>query len=196
MPPSDDQRLDDSPRDATVTSPAAHVKAAPPAPAPSRPSEPALPPAPAAAKPKPMRGSLVPPSPATARRAVAGLFLALLSLAGLLGLSGYRHGIYVVLYAMLAGAAALWFSVTALTRARRERTARPRGVVTATVIAAIGILLSGALLAVFVVLGKQLSTYGQCLAGANTISAQQACKDQFSRAVDHEIPVLRSGAHR
>lgn len=125
------------------------------------------------------------------QRAIAALFLALLSLGGLLGLTDLSRGIYMVLYALLAGALALWLALTAISRAHRGRTARPRGSVTAAVIAAIGIAVSGLMLAVFAVLGKQLSSYSQCLSGANTIAAEQACQDHFTHAVSHEIAVLR-----
>jgi hypothetical protein len=123
----------------------------------------------------------------TQQRAVASLFLAMLSLAGLLGLNNLSRGIYVVLYALLAGAVALWLAVTSVKHARRERTARPRGSVTAIVIAALGITISGLLLLAFAVFGPQLSAYGQCLSGANTISTQQSCQTQFTHAVSHQL---------
>ncbi len=133
-----------------------------------------------------------PPAPAVQQRAVAALFLALLSLAGLLGLNDLSRGIYVVLYALLAGGLALWLAITAINRARRERTARPRGSVTATVIAGVGITLSAIMLVAFIVLARQLSAYSHCLAGANTISSQQSCQSHFSHAVAREISVLRT----
>jgi hypothetical protein len=181
MSPSDDQRSEDPSADAAIASPDA-------------PDTPALPPG-TAAHPgaRAARGSLVPPTPAGARRAAAGLFLALLSLAGLLGLNNLRHGVYVVLYGLLAGAVGLWFAVTSLTAARRDKTARPRGAVAATVIAGVGIVLGMVMLAAFAVLGKQLSSYGQCLSGANTIASHQACQTQFSKAVDHRLASLRPG---
>jgi hypothetical protein len=136
-----------------------------------------------------------PPDLATQHRTIAGMVLALISLAGLLGLSFPARGIYVVLYALAAGILALWLTVSALRRARRNRTARPRGSRTAVLIACAGVALSASALVVFVMMGKQLSAYGQCLSGANTIEAQQSCRDQFNQAVDHEISVLRSGGH-
>ncbi len=136
-----------------------------------------------------------PPDLATRHRTIAGTVLALISLAGLLGLSFPTRGIYVVVYALVAGCIALWLAASALRRARKNRTARPRGSRTAVVIACVGVALSATALLVFVAMGKQLSAYGECLSGANTIEAQQSCRDQFNQAVNHELTVLRSG-HR
>jgi hypothetical protein len=119
--------------------------------------------------------------------------IAILSLAGMLSLSDLSRGVYLVSYALLAGVIAFWLAVSAIVRARRDTTARPRGAVTATVIACLGIALSGVMLVAFVVLSKQLSTYSNCLAGASTVSSQQACQDQFTHAVSKKISALRAG---
>jgi len=132
-----------------------------------------------------------PPDPALQHRATAALFVALLSLAGFLGFNVQVHrGILIVIYALLAGGTALWLALTAMRRARHSHTARPRGSVAATAIAGIGISLAAAMLLAFGLFGRQLSGYGQCLSGANTISAQQACYRQFSHALNQEISVL------
>ncbi|HCU91976.1 MAG TPA: hypothetical protein DHU96_04275 [Actinobacteria bacterium] len=143
------------------------------------------------------RVPLPPADPALQHRSVAALFVAMLSLAGLLGFNFNLHrAILIVVYALLAGAMALWLSLSAITRARRNRTARPRGSVAATVIAGVGIGLSAAMLLAFAVFGKQLTAYGQCLSGAGTISAQQSCYSQFSHTLSHQISGLGSGSHR
>jgi hypothetical protein len=134
----------------------------------------------------------VPAEPAAQQRAVAGLLVALLSLTGVLALSDPQRGVYLVAYALLAGVVAMWLAVSSLARARRGRTARPRGSAAATVIAGIGILLSSALLLAFIVLGRQMSMYGQCLSEAGTTTAQQSCQVQFTHAVNREISSLRA----
>ena len=134
----------------------------------------------------------VPAEPAAQRRAVAGLLVALLSLTGVLALGDPRRGVYLVAYALLAGLVAMWLAVTSLVRARRGRTARPYGSAAATGIAAIGLLLSSALLLAFIVLGRQMSQYGQCLSEAGTTAAQQSCQVQFTHAVNREIASLRA----
>lgn len=178
MPPTDDQRVEDASAEAAIASADAPDTTGPP---------------PGGLERQPARGSLVPPTPEAVHRATAGLFLALLSLAGLLGLSNFRHGIYVVLYGLLAGAVGLWFAVTAMTSARRRKTARPRGAVAAVVISGLGILMGAVMLAGFAVFGKQLSAYSNCLSGANTIASRQACQHQFTQAVNNRISSISSG---
>jgi hypothetical protein len=136
--------------------------------------------------------AMVPAEPAAQRRAVAGLLVALLSLTSVLALGDPQRGIYLVAYALLAGVVAMWLAVTSLARARRGRTARPHGSAAATAIAGIGILLSAILLLGFIVFGRQMSEYGQCLSEAGTTAAQQSCQVQFTHAVNREISSLRA----
>jgi hypothetical protein len=139
---------------------------------------------PAAIPARPKARSLPPADAATRQRAVAALFLALLSLFGLLGLNNLQRGIPIAAFALVAGALAVWLGSTSISRARRGGTMSPRSSVTAIAIGAIGVLLSGLLLVGFAAFGKQVATYTQCLSGANTIAAQQACKDQLVHAVE------------
>jgi hypothetical protein len=139
---------------------------------------------PAAIPARPKARSLPPAGAATRQRAVAALFLALLSLFGLLGLNNLQRGIPIAAFALVAGALAVWLGSTSISRARRGGTMSPRASVTAIAIGAIGVLLSGLLLVGFAAFGKQVATYTQCLSGANTIAAQQACKDQLVHAVE------------
>jgi hypothetical protein len=141
----------------------------------------------------PRRGKPPPPAEQTTqRRALAALLVALLSLTGVLALGAPQRGVWLAGYALLAGVVAMWLAVTAQVRARQGRTARPRGSAAATVIAGAGILLSVVLLLAFVMLGRQMSAYGRCLSEAGTSTAQQACRDQFTRAVNNEIARLRT----
>jgi hypothetical protein len=121
--------------------------------------------------------------PANQQRTAAAFLLAVLSLFGVLGLSNFQRGVYIVAFALVAGAMAIWLAVTAIMRSRRGRTAGPRGAVVVIVIGGVGVLISCALLAGFALFGSQASTFTQCLSGANTIAAQQSCQSQFMRAV-------------
>jgi hypothetical protein len=158
----------------------------PPAPTPGRKE----PPAGAAGK----AAALPPPEPALRHRALAALVVALLSLVGLLGFNiEAQRAILVVLYSLLAGATALWLALTAMRRARRSGTARPRGSVAATVIAGVGVGLAGVMLMAFGLFGRQLSDYGRCLSGANTITGSQSCFSRFSHELDREIGLTGRG---
>ena len=167
MPPPDDQRTDERPPGASV---------------PPRPATPGR--------------VAVPAEPATQRRAVAALLLSLLSLMGLLSLNYLQRGIYLVAYALLAGVMAVFLAVTSLIRARRSRTRLPRGSVVATVIAAVGIVLSTAMLLAFAVFGPQLKAYGRCLGAATTSADRQACQTQLIHAVNRELSTLRTTGSR
>ena len=143
------------------------------------------PPHPAPPDPARPKARSLPPAGAAARqRAVAALFLALLSLFGLLGLNNLQRGIFIAAFALVAGALAVWLGSTAISRARRGGTMSPRSSVTAIAIGTVGVLLSGLLLVGLAAFGKQVATYTQCLSGANTLAAQQACKDQLVHAVE------------
>ena len=138
--------------------------------------------------------ALPPPEPALRHRALAALIVALLSLAGLLGFNiESDRAVLVVIYSLLAGATALWLALTAMRRARRSGTARPRGSVAATVIAGVGVGLAGVMLMAFGLFGQQLSDYGRCLSGANTIAASQSCYSRFAHALDHQIGLTGHG---
>ncbi|MBO0770246.1 MAG: hypothetical protein J2P35_02185 [Actinobacteria bacterium] len=134
----------------------------------------------------------MPAGPVMQRRATAALFLALLSLFGLMAIDNLTRGVYVAGFALVAGLAGIWFAATSITRTRRQGTARPQASVTATVIAGIGVLISAVLIAGFAMLGQQLSSYSQCLSGANTIMARQACQHQFSSAVSNRLTGARA----
>jgi hypothetical protein len=123
--------------------------------------------------------------PAHQQRAVAALFLGLLSLFGVLGVSNFQRGVYIVAFALVAGAAAIWLAGTAIRRARRGGTAAPRGSVVAIAIGGVGVLISGLLLTGFALFGRQASTFTRCMSGANTYVAQQTCRSQFTRAIKH-----------
>ena len=123
--------------------------------------------------------------PLLQQRSVAALFLGLLSLFGVLGLSNFQRGVYIVAFALVAGAMAVWLAATARRSARRRGTAGPRGSVVAIVLGGVGVLVSAVLLAGFALFGKQASTYSQCLSGANTVAAQQTCRTQFTRGIEN-----------
>jgi hypothetical protein len=194
MPPSDDQRPDERPGGA-VLSPPAQPGSPPESPTPAgqatdlrkgQRSRPAL-------RTRPGQRA----APALQHRATAALFVALLSLFGLLAINNtlisVGRALYVVAFTLLAGVVGAWFAATAIGRARHQGTALPQGSIAALVIASIGIAVSGILVAGFALWGQQLATYTHCLNGANTVTAGNMCQSQFTRAVGHSlgVPSLR-----
>lgn len=141
------------------------------------------------------RAVRTPPDPAVQQRAWAALALGVLSPLGLvLGLQSNLHrSVYVVALALAIGVAAVWLGFSALRTARRGGTARPRGAVGGTTGGIIGLTFSVLALIAFAAFWPQLNQLSNCMSGANTVSAQQACQRQFSRSVDQQIGVIPSG---
>ena len=137
---------------------------------------------------------LPPPDPAVRQRAQAALALGALSLIGLmLGLGNLRRGIYVAVLTLLFAVGAIWLGVTAARKARRSRTARPRWAVGGVIFGGFGLAFSALWLLVLAVFWPQLNAYYNCMGGANTVAAQQACHTQFTNSVGGEISVLQNG---
>ena len=134
---------------------------------------------------------LPPPDPATRQRALAGLTLGALSMIGLaLGLGNLHRGIYV---AVLFAVAAIWLGAGAKRQARRSGSARPRGGTSGVVLGGLGLAFSALWLLVLAVFWPQLNTYYNCMGGANTVAAQQACHTQFTNSVGGEFSVMQGG---
>ena len=145
----------------------------------------------------PARRQLPPPEPAVRQRALAALALGALSLIALLfGLGNVHRGIYVAVLALLFAVTAIWLGVTASKKARRSGTARPRWAVGGAVLGGLGLAFSALWLLVLAVFWPQLNAYYNCMSGANTVAAQQACHTQFTNSVGGEISVLQNGRLR
>src|SRR6202012_5382964 len=140
---------------------------------------------------------LPPPDPAVRQRALAAFSLGLLSVLGLmLGLGNLRRGIVVAVVTLVFALVAIWLGVSANRTARRTGTARPRWAASGVVLGALGLAFSALWLMVLAVFWPQLNTYYDCMAGANTVAAQQACHTQFTNSVGGEISVLQNGRLR
>ena len=136
---------------------------------------------------------LPPPHPALRQRALAAVTLGVLGLLGLaLGLGNLHRGIYVAVLTLLFGATAIWLGAGANRSARRSGTARPRGARAGVVLGGLGLAFSAFWLIILAVFWPQLNTYYNCLNGANTVAAQQACHGQFTNSVGSELSVLRN----
>lgn len=134
-----------------------------------------------------------PAEPAVQQRAWAALTLGLLSLLGLSLAGGLRRAIYVIAVTLLIGALAAWLGGSSIARARQGGTARPRGAVGGTVLGALGLTFSALMLLAFALFWTELSAYQNCLAGANTLSAQHACSRQFRQSVTSQLRVVQGG---
>ena len=115
----------------------------------------------------------------------------MLSLLGLSLAGGLRRAVYVIAAAFVLGALAAWLGGTAMSRARRAGSARPRGAVAGLTLGILGLAFSAIAMIVFAIFWKELSAYSNCLSGANTLTAQQACQHQFSQTITNEIKSLQ-----
>jgi hypothetical protein len=95
--------------------------------------------------------------------------------------------VYVIGIAIVIAATALWLATTAMTRARRIGSSRPRGAVFATVLGSIGIALGALVLVVCATFWPQVTRYSSCESAATTTSAQHACYQQFRDAVTSQL---------
>jgi hypothetical protein len=137
---------------------------------------------------------LPPPDPALRQQAVAAFALGVLSLLGLaLGLGNLRRGVFVVVLTLVFGVTAIWLGVRASRRARRSGTARPRGAISGIVLGGFGLAFSMLWLLALAVFWPQLSTYYNCMSGANTVAAQRACHTQLTNSIGSEISILQNG---
>jgi hypothetical protein len=134
-----------------------------------------------------------PADPALQQRAWAALLLAVISLFGMMMIGNLRRGVYVVAVALVIAAIALWLSTSAISRARRGGSGRPRGAMLAAVLGAAGLAFSAFVLAGFAIFWPQLSQYSDCMSGANTVAAQQACRQQLDNSVGTELSILGGG---
>jgi hypothetical protein len=141
----------------------------------------------------PGRRQLPPADPSLRQRALAASLLGVLSLIGLLlGLGNLRRGVFVAALTLVFAAVAIWLGVTSSRKARRGGTARPRGAVSGVVLGVFGLAISALWLMVLAVFWPQLNAYYDCMGGANTVTAQQACHDQFTSSVGSEMGILQN----
>ena len=117
---------------------------------------------------------------------MAALVFGLLALVAMFGLgaaAGDLHrGVYLLLFSLIVGIAACVIGVTALVKARRTETYRPRGAIGGIVLGGLAGLLSSSFLVMYLIYPSQLSTYFRCLSQAQTSQAQQACARQFYKS--------------
>jgi predicted PurR-regulated permease PerM len=139
-----------------------------------------------------LRPARPPADPALQQRVWAALMLAIISLLAMMMIGNVRRGVYVVAVALLIAATALWLSISAMRRARRDGSGRPRAAVLAVVLGVIGFGFSAFVLAGFAMFWPQITQFSNCMNGANTVSAQQACQQQLDNSVSGEIGILGS----
>ncbi|HEX9064945.1 MAG TPA: hypothetical protein VF843_07540 [Streptosporangiaceae bacterium] len=118
------------------------------------------------------------------QRAIASLVLGAFALAALLGLSGDLHrGVYLLLFSAVIGLGSCVIGITAVRKARKTGSFRPRGAVGGIVLGALAALVSVPILITYLAYPTQVRNYVNCLSQAQTSSGQQACMNQFYKSI-------------
>ena len=91
-----------------------------------------------------------------------------------------RHGVYLLIFSAAIGAAACVIGVTAVLKARKTGTYRPRGSVPGIVIGALAAVVSIPILVLYLTYPHQVDNYINCL---NQSQNQQSCMDKFYKSV-------------
>jgi hypothetical protein len=146
-----------------------------------------------AARPRPTR----PPDRELRQRAIASLVLGVISLVALLGLGGDLHrGVYLLIFSAAIGIAACVIGITAVVKARKTGSYRPRGAVGGIVLGTIAALLSIPILATYLAFPRQVDNYVKCLTQSQSLSSggQRACMDRFYKSIHLGAPTTSNGA--
>lgn len=119
------------------------------------------------------------------QRAIAALIFGVISVVALAGLGGtdLHRGIYLLIFSAIVGAAGCVIGITALRKARRTGTYRPRGSVGGIVLGALAALVSIWILLVYLAFPTQVDNYEKCRSLAQTSGQQQACLNQFYKSI-------------
>jgi amino acid transporter len=113
-----------------------------------------------------------------------------LSLIAMMLIGNFQRAVYVVAVALVVALLGLGLAVSAMREAKRTGTRRPRAAIASAVLSGLGALLSGSALVVLLVFWSQYMQYGNCLNGASTIAARNACDQQFKNSVSDRIAIL------
>ena len=132
-------------------------------------------------RPRPTR----PPDRELRHRAIASLIFGVLALVALLGLSGsLNRGVYLLIFSAVIGIAACVIGITAVLKARKTGSYRPRGAIGGIVLGVIAAFLSIPILATYLAFPHQVDNYVKCLNQSQSSSGgQQACMNRFYKSI-------------
>jgi len=106
------------------------------------------------------------------------------SLVALLGLgTDLRKGIYLLAFSMAVGVGACVIGITALVKARRTGSYRPRGAIGGIVLGALAALISVPIMVTYLAFPTQVNNYVNCLSQAQNSSQQHQCMTKFYRSI-------------
>lgn len=90
---------------------------------------------------------------------------------------------YLLIFSAVVGVAALVIGLTALVKARKTRSYRPRGAIGGIVLGALATLIAVPILATYLAFPTQISNYVDCLHQAQSSSDQRTCMTKFYKSI-------------
>jgi hypothetical protein len=139
---------------------------------------------------RPARAPRPPADPTLQQRAWAAVLLTLIGVFGMLMAGGNIHrSVYVVAIGVVIALVALWLSFTAMSRAKRIGSSRPRGAIFAVVLGIIMVVLGGSTVIATLFI-PQYSQYVECSQQAQTNTSQQACLDKLENSLGGSAEIL------
>ncbi len=94
-----------------------------------------------------------------------------------------RKGVYVLIFSAAVAIAGFIIGITALVKARKTGSYRPRFSVSGIVFSALGALVSVPILATYLAFPTQVNNYVNCLHQAQNSADQQACMTKFYKSI-------------
>jgi hypothetical protein len=117
-------------------------------------------------------------------RALASLVLGVLALVALLGLGGDLHrGVYLLIFSAVVGIGSCIIGITAVIKARKTGSYRPRGSIGGIVLGALAAVLSIPILATYLAFPHQVDNYVKCLNQNQGSGSEQSCMDKFYKSI-------------
>ena len=139
-----------------------------------------------------------PPDRELRQRAIASLLLGVLSLVALpLAIDGgVRRFAYLVIFSAVIGVASVVIGITAMVKARRTGSLRPRGAFGGVALGAIAAAVSIQLLTLHLLFPRQVDKWLTCQSHAQSTVSRQSCFDNFYRSIYLKPQGQGSGAVR
>jgi hypothetical protein len=143
------------------------------------------------ARPRPTR----PPDRELRQRGIASVLLGVASLFALIGLrSDPQRFVYLLIFSAVIGVASVVIGITAVLKARRTGSFRPRGVIGGIILGSLAAVLSIPLLAWYIAFPRPVDNYITCITQTQTTGGDKTCLDKFYRSIRSGAEGL--GSHR
>ena len=114
----------------------------------------------------------------------------MLSLIAMMLIGNMQRAVYVVAVALVVAVVALVLAISAMRAAKRAGTRRPRAALAGVVLGVAGALFSALRAARAPDLLVAVHQYANCMNGATTVAAQNACQNQLKNSIGNRITLL------